>query len=102
MGDFAVIGGYSAHFLGRLLTGYPGGLERLLARSGVPADRRGDILRAVGTLVHVGASWRFEREASSGSGTMHGAAADLCALSKRDGSSSVDRNGLLTQFTSSL
>jgi hypothetical protein len=33
MGDFAVIGGYSAWFVGRLLTGYPGGLERLLARS---------------------------------------------------------------------
>jgi hypothetical protein len=35
-GDFALIGGFSAHFLGRLLMGYPGGVERLLARSGNP------------------------------------------------------------------
>jgi hypothetical protein len=63
--SFALISGYSAEYLGRLLTGYPGGLERLLARSGVPPDRRDDVLRAVGALLHVGASWRLEHEAGS-------------------------------------
>jgi len=29
VGDFAVIGGFTALFLGRLLSGYPGGLEQL-------------------------------------------------------------------------
>jgi hypothetical protein len=65
--SFALISGYSAEYLGRLLTGYPGGLERLLAQSGVPPDRRDDVLRAVGALLHVGANWRLEHEAGSGS-----------------------------------
>jgi helix-turn-helix protein len=67
--SFALIGGYPAELLGRLLTGYPGGLERLLARSGIPSERREDVLRAVGALVHVGTAWRFEQERGSGSGT---------------------------------
>jgi hypothetical protein len=69
VGDFAVIGGYSAEFLGRLLTGYPGGIERLLARSGIPIERGDDVLRAVAALVRVGTTWRLEQEACSGSGT---------------------------------
>lgn len=92
IGDFAVIGGYSAEFLGRLLSGYPGGLERLLARSGVPPERRDDILRAAGALVHVGAQWRIEQEAGSASGTAPSASANPSAPSQR-GLSSRDRNG---------
>jgi hypothetical protein len=68
-GDFALIGGFSAHFLGRLFTGYPGGVERLLARSGIPTERCDDVLRAVAALVHVGTTWRLQQEACSGSGT---------------------------------
>ena len=66
IGSFAVIGGHAAWLLGRLLSGYPGGLELLLARSGISADRGGDVLRAVGALVHVGTSWRLEHEAGPG------------------------------------
>jgi hypothetical protein len=90
--DFAVIAGYSTEFLGRLLTGYPGGLERLLARSGVAAERRDDVLRAVGALVHVGTSWRLKHEGGSGSGTSPGGLVDPGAPSQR-GLSSRDRNG---------
>jgi excisionase family DNA binding protein len=92
--SFALIGGFSAHFLGRLMSGYPGGLERLLVRSGIPPDRRDDVLRAVGALVHVGANWRLEHEVGSGSGTSPSAVTDLRAPSKRDGfSSSIHENG---------
>jgi hypothetical protein len=52
--SFALIGGYPAWFLGRVLGDYPGGLERLLARSGIPSKRREDVLRAVGALIHGG------------------------------------------------
>jgi hypothetical protein len=60
--NFALIGGGSAEFLGRLLAGYPGGLERLLVRSEVARDRRDEVLRAVGALLHVGANWRLEQK----------------------------------------
>jgi excisionase family DNA binding protein len=90
--SFALVG-VSAHFLGRLLTGYPGGLERLLARSGIPPERRDDVLRAVGALVHVGANWRLEHEASSGSGTSPSAVGDPRALSQRVGFSPSSENG---------
>jgi excisionase family DNA binding protein len=75
VGDYAVIGGHSAFFLGRLLGGYPGGLERLLARSGIPAERCEDVLKAVAALVHVGTTWQLEQESGSGSasGTRRGA-----------------------------
>jgi hypothetical protein len=86
-GDFALIGGFSAFFVGKILSGYPGGLERLLARSGLPAERRNDVLRAVGALVHAGAKWRVEGEAgsgsASGSGTVPSAFAAPCAPSRR-------------------
>jgi hypothetical protein len=85
-GDFALIGGHSAFFLGRLLAGYPGGLERLLARSGIAPDRRDDVMRAAAALVHVGATWRV-READSGSGTPMDAATDQHAGSRRGGAS---------------
>jgi hypothetical protein len=94
MGDFAVIGGFSAFFLGRLLTGYPGGLERLLARSGIPPERRDDVLRAVGALIHVGANWRLEHESGSGSGTNVAQEADPHASSKRGPLPSTHENGV--------
>jgi excisionase family DNA binding protein len=93
LGDFAVIGGYSAWFLARLLTGYPGGLEPLLARSAVPPDRRDDILRAVTALGHVGVSWRLEHASGSGSGTAFGKKADPPAGSKRGPLLSPHENG---------
>jgi excisionase family DNA binding protein len=93
IGDYAVIGGHSAEFLGRLLAGYPGGIERLLARSRVPPKRREDILRAVGALVLVGANWRLEHEGGSASGTAPGAGPNSHAPSKRDGFSSPEQNG---------
>jgi len=88
-GDFALVGGYSAEFLGRLLIGYPGGLERLLARSGVPPGRRDDVLRAVRALVHVGTSWRLQID-GSGSGNDLGAMPDHDAPSQRGLLSSQD------------
>jgi hypothetical protein len=93
IGDYAVIGGHSAEFLGHLLAGYPGGIERLLARSRVPPKRREDILRAVGALVLVGANWRIEHEGGSASGTAPGAGPNSHAPSKRDGFSSPEQNG---------
>jgi hypothetical protein len=36
-GDFALVGGFSAFLVGRILSGYPGGLERLLCAVGNPA-----------------------------------------------------------------
>ncbi len=91
IGDYAVIGGHSAEFLGHLLAGYPGGIERLLARS---PKRREDILRAVGALVLVGANWRIEHEGGgSASGTAPGAGPNSHAPSKRDGFSSPEQNG---------
>jgi excisionase family DNA binding protein len=84
LGDFAAIGGYSAWLLARLLTGYPGGLEQLLARSAVPPNRRDDVLRAVAALTHVGVNWRLElHDSSSGSGTVVGRQGDPPAGSKR-------------------
>jgi hypothetical protein len=69
VGDYAVIGGHSAFFLSRLLGGYPGGLERLLARSGIPAERADDVMKAVSALVYVGTIWQLEQESASASGT---------------------------------
>jgi hypothetical protein len=65
--SFALVGGFPAWFLGRVLAGYPGGLERLLARSGIPSERREYVLRAVGALIHVGTAWRLEQESGSAS-----------------------------------
>jgi hypothetical protein len=57
-GDVALVGGYSAWFLGRVLQTFPGGgIESLVARAGVPPGRQNDVLRAVAALVHVGAEW---------------------------------------------
>ncbi len=72
VGDYAVIGGHSAFFLGRLLGGYPGGLERLLARSGIPAERCEDVLKAVAALVYVGTAWQLEQGSGSASGSASG------------------------------
>jgi hypothetical protein len=95
VGDFALIGGYPAWFLGRLLTGYPGGLERLLARAGIPSERRDDVLRASGALIHVGTAWRLDQEghAGSGSGTAFDEEADPHARSKCGLLPSTHQNG---------
>src|SRR3954452_18101803 len=71
-GEFALIGGYAAWFLHKIVEAPPGGLEATLARSGVPLDRRADVLRAWRALGEVGGQWRLEhglRAAGSGSGT---------------------------------
>jgi hypothetical protein len=93
IGNFAVIGGHAAWLLGRLLSGYPGGLELLLARSGISVDRRGDVLRAVGALVHAGTNWRLEHEAGSGSGTSPSATVAPRAPLHRVGFFPIERNG---------
>jgi hypothetical protein len=92
-GDFALIAGYPAELLGRLLTGYPGGLERLLARSEIPSERRDDVLRAVGALAQVGTVWRLEQERRSGSGTAFDEEVDPHAPSKRGLLPSTYENG---------
>jgi len=70
-GDFALIGGYPAWFLHRLIEATPGGLEATLARSGVPLDRREGVLRAWRALGEVGGRWRM---ATSTSGSAEGQA----------------------------
>ena len=48
-GDSAIVRGYAAWFVHRVLRDYlPGGLEALLARSGVPQEKRRDVLLAQG------------------------------------------------------
>src|SRR5688572_5483687 len=72
-GEFALIGGYAAWFLARLLEGYPAGLERLVARSGLSPDRRADIFQAARALADAGARWRLEHDGrGSSSGTLSG------------------------------
>jgi excisionase family DNA binding protein len=81
--SFVLVGGYPAWYLGRVLRGFPGGLEALLVRSGIPPERRDDVLRAVGALVHVGTAWRLDQERGSGSGTNVDEGADPHAPSRR-------------------
>ena len=76
-GDFALIGGYSAWFLARVLAGYPGGLERLVARSGLPPERRADVMRALAALQEAGARWQLGRISTSGSPEVDGTDADV-------------------------
>jgi hypothetical protein len=54
------------------LAGYPGGLDRLLARSGIPAERCEDVLKAVAALVYVGTAWQLEQGSGSASGSASG------------------------------
>jgi excisionase family DNA binding protein len=83
--SFAMIGGFPAWFLSRIVVGYPGGLERLLARSGIPPERRDDVVRAVGALAHVGTAWRLSQErGSAGSGTNIAEAAEPHAPSQHE------------------
>ena len=67
-GDFALVRGYSAWILWRLLRDFPGGLEEKLARTGVELGRREDVLQAHAVLGCAGALWQHER-ASSTTGT---------------------------------
>ena len=67
VGDTAIVRGYSAWFLHRVLRGYPGGLEALLSRSGVPEEKRRDILLAQAALGQAGAMWRLAAASTSGS-----------------------------------
>jgi hypothetical protein len=55
-GDSALIGGCAAWFLHGIVEATPGGLEATLARSGVPLDRRADVLRAWRVLARSAAS----------------------------------------------
>jgi hypothetical protein len=57
--DVALIGGYAAWFLHELIEATPGGLGATLARSGVPLDRRAEVLRAWAALGEVGGRWRM-------------------------------------------
>ena len=90
-GDTALVRGYSAWFLHRVLRGYPGGLEALLARSGVPQKRRRDILQAQLALGQSGAMWRLAAASTSGSAEgeesdpgLHSEGAMRSLLSARD------------------
>jgi Helix-turn-helix domain len=71
-GDFALVGGFSAFFVGKILCGYPGGLARLLSCSGIPAERCEDVLKAVAALVYVGTAWQLEQGSGSASGSASG------------------------------
>lgn len=74
VGDHALIGGYAAWFLARMIEGFPGGLEPLLARSGVPPERRQAVRRAACALEEAGAAWRLAHAArASTSGSDEGA-----------------------------
>ena len=66
-GDTALIRGYPAWFVHRVLRGYPGGLEALLSRSGVPQEKRRDVLLAQAALGQAGAMWRLAAASTSGS-----------------------------------
>jgi hypothetical protein len=70
-GDTALVRGFAAWFIGRLLEDAHGGLEVVLARSGVAPERRADVLRAHAALVEVGSAWRLA-QAASASGTAAG------------------------------
>jgi hypothetical protein len=74
VGDFAVLGGYPAWFLAGVLTRHvPGGIDALIAKSGVRAELRADILRAVDALEEAGAAWRLA-QAVAGSASTSGSA----------------------------
>jgi hypothetical protein len=68
-GNYALVSGFAAWFLARLLQSYPGGgIESLLARARVAPDRHDDVLRACAALARVGSAWQLEHEAMSASG----------------------------------
>lgn len=70
VGDTALIRGYAAEFIGLLLDRYPnGGLEALVARSGVPLVARREIVQASEALKQAGAVWRLARATSATSGS---------------------------------
>ncbi len=58
VGGFALIGGLPAWAVSSLLRNFPGGVEKALARNGVPPARVRDVLRAVEALELVAADWR--------------------------------------------
>jgi len=69
-GDSVSLRGYSAWFVRKALEGAKGGFEGLVARSGVPPERRVDLLRARSTK-HVGcrATWMPKPSASGSNGS---------------------------------
>lgn len=67
-GDTALVRGFSAWFIGRLLEDVKGGLETVLQANRVTPERRADVLRAHAALLEVGATWRLA-QAASGSGS---------------------------------
>jgi hypothetical protein len=70
-GDFALVAGFPAYFLARLLLALPGGLAAQLGRYGLPPEQHADVLRAIDALRHAGAAWQLEqaRQAASASGS---------------------------------
>ena len=71
VGAHALIGGFPAYFLSRLLVNLPGGLTAQLGRYGLSAEHHADVLRAVDGLRHAGAAWQlaYAREAASRTGS---------------------------------
>jgi hypothetical protein len=68
LGEHAVVGGFPAWFLFRLLADLPGGLDAKLGRYGLPPERHAAVLRAVAALEHAATAWRLNR-ATSASGS---------------------------------
>jgi hypothetical protein len=82
-GDTALLRGYAAWFLHQMLERQPGGFEALLARSGVPLEKRENLLRARAALGHVGGIWRTSSSGTPGSAF---AGADAYSLGGLSGS----------------
>ena len=65
-GDTALVRGYAAWFLAQLLERQAGGLDALLARSGMPLAKGDNVLRAHTALGHAGGLWRISTSGSGG------------------------------------
>ena len=82
-GEFALVRGYSAWIIWRLLRDFPGGLEEKLARTGVELGRREDVLQAHAVLGCAGALWQQKR-ATSTSGRPEGVSVEPALRSAGD------------------
>src|SRR5215210_5042918 len=76
VGQHALVGGYAAWFLARVIENTPGGLERVLARSGVPLERRVSVLQAHAALGEAGTRWQLNRAGATAGTGEPGADAD--------------------------